>query len=119
MCKLKSSRGIATLVVILVIIAAVLIGFIVVPKVVKFTNARYDEIDNGYITAAEREARVIFMQDGDAFTKVFNTETKKFVERSYARAYVNPYGTSKAHKGMVLLVTVDKDGDITTEWVIP
>lgn len=82
-------------------------------------NDRANEVDEQYITAAEKEATVIYLNDFKGFTAVFNTETKKFVDVSEAKKTVNPYGTSEEHKGKYLLITVDNDGKVSSEWVTP
>ena len=117
--RLKSNKGVSRLIVIVAVIAIALVGLVILPLANKYANDRANETDAYYVTTAEREARVEFIQNRMTIEKVFNTENKKFVDPKEAKKTVKPYGTSKEHLGKYLLVKVDEDGNITTTWVTP
>ncbi len=115
----NQNKGMSRLVVLVMIAAIALVGAIIIPIVMKEANETANETDAYYVSTAKREAKVEFLQTKNAVEKVFDTETKKFVDPETAKKTVNPYGTSKEHQGMYLLVKVDEEGNITTTWIKP
>ena len=116
---LKSSKGISRMIVILVVVALALIAMIAYPVINRVANNRAKEVDAQYITTAEKEAAVQYLNNYKGFTAVFDTETKEFVDESTAKKTVNPYGTAEEHQGKYLLITVDDKGNVSSEWVSP
>jgi len=107
------------LVVLFFVVAICLVAIIAYPIANKATNDRANSVDEGYLTAAEKEAKVLYLGNYKGFTAVFDTESKKFIDEKTAKKTVNPYGTSKEHQGKYLLITVDDNGDVTSEWITP
>ncbi len=116
---MNNSKGISRFVVIFVVIAVALVGVIVLPIINNIADDRANEVDAQYITTAEKEATVQYLNNYEGFTAVFDTETKKFVDESTAKKTVNPYGTSEEHQGKYLLITVDDKGNVSSEWITP
>lgn len=116
---IKSQSGTSRIIYIfgLITLALVIVAFI------SFTNRKVDsvmnKVDKEQVIFAERQAEIEFQQNRKAFSLVFDTENKKFVDKKTARSTVKPYGTSKEHKGMYLLVTVDEEGDVSSQWISP
>lgn len=119
MSKLHSTKGISYIIVLLFIIAIALVLAIVIPIIRENANEDLNAMDDRYVATAEKEAKVLFSQDGSGFSAVFDTETKKFYSEQEAGYKVKPYGTSKEHRGKYILVTVDGSGNITSEWIKP
>ena len=100
---------------IIIIIATVLIWKISSQKL----DDKLSSFDESQVEFAEHQASVEYQKNYKPFTAVFDTETKKFVDKRTARMSVKPYGSSKEHQGMYLLITVDKDGNISSQWISP
>lgn len=117
--KIKSQSGTSRIIYIFGLIALAL-GII---AFISFTNRKVDsgmnKVDKEQVIFAERQAEIEFQQKRKAFSLVFDTENKKFVDKKTARSTVKPYGTSNEHKGMYLLVTVDEEGDVSSQWISP
>ncbi len=119
MNRLKSKNGLTWVIAIFFLIALALVLVIVIPIIRSETNEDLNAMDQKYVVTAEKEASVRFIQDTKPFSEVYDTETKKFYSKSDARIKVTPYGSSKEHKGKYVLVTVDGNGNITSEWIAP
>ena len=117
--KMKSDRGAARLIVYMAIVAVILLGIIIIPKILNYTDNKLQAVDDDYAIAAEHQAEVLFLQTGEAFSMVYDAKNKTFVEEKDAKRIVTPYGTVKEHKGHYLLVTVDEMGIISSKWITP
>ena len=98
-----------------VIIVAALVWIITSQKI----DEKLISLDNSQVEFAEHQASIEYQKNYKPFTAVFDTETKQFVDKRTARMSVKPYGSSKEHQGMYLLITVDKDGNISSQWISP
>jgi ABC-type bacteriocin/lantibiotic exporter with double-glycine peptidase domain len=117
--KLKSHHGSNHIIVILGLVAIVLLLMIAIPVVKNNTDNKMNNVDEEQIVYAEHQASIEYQKNYKPFTAVFDTETKQFVDKRTARMSVKPYGSSKEHQGMYLLITVDKDGNISSQWISP
>lgn len=117
--KLRSHQGLSQIFFIFGLIAIVLLLMIAIPVVKNNINNKMNDVDEEQIVFAEHQALLVYQANNEAFTAVFDTETKKFVDRKKARTTVTPYGTSKEHQGMYILITVDENGKISSEWISP
>ncbi len=115
--KVLNRRGIARAVVLLAVIALALIIAIAVPLVRKRTQSVARDVDALYIQAAEDDSYLRWVQDGNPFSAIYDSENKKFIDIENGMKKVDPYGTSKEHEGMVIYVKVDANGNIKTRWV--
>lgn len=115
----RQKRGSTRLTFVVVCIAFVLVLLILVPKVLQKSNSKMSELDIKQEEFAEHQASIEFQQNNKSFTAVFDTENKKFVDQKKARSTVTPYGTSKEHQGMYILITVDENGNISSKWISP
>ena len=119
MIRQRLKRGSTRLTFLVVCIAFLLALMILVPKILQKSNSKMSELDIKQVEFAEHQASIEFQQNNKSFTAVFDTENKKFVDRKKARTTVTPYGTSTEHQGMYILITVDEDGNISSEWISP
>jgi competence protein ComGC len=117
--KLNDERGISGLMFIIVVLAILVLCIVIVPKVFTKGDSKLSELDNEQIEFAERQANIEFQQNHKAFEGVFDTENKRFVDQKKARSTVTPYGTSKEHQGMYIIITVDENGNISSRWISP
>ncbi len=99
------------------VIALALIIAIAVPLVRKRTQSVARDVDALYIQAAEDDSYLRWVQDGNPFSAIYDSENKKFIDIENGMKKVDPYGTSKEHEGMVIYVKVDANGNIKTRWV--
>jgi competence protein ComGC len=106
-------------VIFLVIVAVALLLIIIVPILIRNSDTVLDTTDQKLVETAEYQANIEYQQSPHAFAAVYDGERKKFVDQKAARTTVTPYGTSKDHQGKYILVTVDKDGNISSEWILP
>ena len=114
-----SSKGLSRLTFIVALIAIALLLIIFVPIISSKINSKTEDVDTEQVIFAQRQAKVEYQTNHEAFRAVFDTETKKFVDEKTARTTVMPYGTAPENLGKYLLVTVDKSGNVTTEWIAP
>ena len=119
MNRLRSTKGISYVVVIFAVIALALVLLIIIPIMQNSAEENLKTLDEQYVATAEKEAKVLFIQNGTAFSAVFDTETKKFFSEKEARFNVNPYGMSRQHRGKYILVTIDESGNISSKWIKP
>ncbi|WP_155829693.1 hypothetical protein [Butyrivibrio sp. AC2005] len=119
MMKLKGSKGLSRVVVLIALIALALVAIIVVRIARNNINNSLEDMDNEIVIAAERKASLELVQN-DLFTEaVYDAENKKFVDPLKAKTTVVPYGSSKEHQGKYLLITIAEDQSVITEWVKP
>ena len=109
-------KGMARAVVLLAVIATALLIAIVVPVVRQRTDAAAKDMEDLYEQAAKDDAYLVFVQEGKSFTAIYDSENKRFVDERSSSERVNPYGVTKEHEGMILIVTVDTGGNIKTRW---
>ncbi len=112
-----NTRGISRAVVLLALIAVALIIAIAVPILQGKSDSAARDVDDLYVQAAMDEAHLRWMQEYKAFSAIYDSENKKFIDTGSRRTLVTPYGTAKEHEGMVLFVKVDGDGNISTKWI--
>jgi hypothetical protein len=117
--KIKSQSGTSRIIYIFGLIALALVMFIVLSKTTTKVDSGMDSVDKEQVIFAERQAEIEFQQSRKAFSLVFDTNNKRFVDKKTARSTVTPYGTSKEHQGKYLLVTVDEEGGISSKWISP
>lgn len=119
MSRLREKDGVAAVIVIIFFIALALVLMIFTPIISNRADEELNAIDEKYVNTAEKEAKILYAQYNEAFSEVFDAETKKFYKINDARKSVNPYGSSKEHIGKYILVTVDEKGSVTYEWISP
>ena len=117
--KIKSKSGMSLVVLITFIVALVLVLIIVIPIALGYANGKMNDLDSEQVTFAERQARVEYQTNNKAFSAIFDTENKSFVDEKVARTTVTPYGTSEENIGKYLKVTVDEKGNVSTTWISP
>lgn len=100
-------------------IALVLVLVIIISLIGKRFDSRMTNFDEEQMLFAEKQAAIEFHESRKAFSLVFDSENKQFVDEKIARGKVKPYGTSKEHSGMYLLVDVDEEGNISSKWISP
>lgn len=115
----NSEKGVSRIVTIMALVVFVLIAIIVLPRIFGMVNDKANDTDEYYISAAEKEAQIHYLNDYKGFTAVYDTEAKTFVDEATAVKTVKPYGTSEEHRGMYIIVRVSSDGKITSEWIKP
>ncbi len=115
--KVLNRRGISRAVVLLTIVALALIIAIAVPVAHSKKEEMARSVDDLYVKAAEDEAYLRWVQDGQPFSAVYDSENKNFIDVASGMRKANPYGELKEHAGMVLFVKVDNEGNISTKWV--
>ncbi|MBE5841659.1 MAG: hypothetical protein E7304_09650 [Butyrivibrio sp.] len=119
MNKTYWKKGISGIFIILLIILIALLIVILAPIISRDANDELNAMDNSMVVAAEKQAKVLYLQDLKAFKLVFDSQNKKFIDPSVAKRTVTPYGNSKEHSGKYILVTVDAEGNISSKWVSP
>jgi hypothetical protein len=112
-------RGVSRAVVLLSIIALALIIAIAIPIVQNKSESVARDVDDLYVQQAEDDAFIRWIQDNTAFTALYDSENKRFVDVGTGMDQVPAYGTSKEHKGQIVFVRVDESGNIYTKWVYP
>lgn len=117
--KLESHNGLSRMVIIVGLVALVLLLTVFIQFFSSKVGNGMNDLDQKQVTFAVRKATLEYEVNRRAFTSVFDTENKTFVDQRTARSSVTPYGTSKENQGKYILVTVDDDGNITTEWISP
>ena len=114
-----NSREISKLTFILVFIAFGIFAVIIVLFINQNLNEKTYDFDTQQKIFAEHQAEIEYQKSFKSFSAVFDTETKTFVDEKTAKRKVKPYGTSKEHSGMYLLVDVDEKGNISSKWISP
>ena len=117
--KFKSQKGISRMVVLVAVIAVALIAIIAIRQFTRGTEQVLEDMDNRIVIAAERKAKLEYMQNDLINQVVYDAENKKFVDPEKARFSIEPYGSAKDHKGKYLLVTIENGENISSEWVAP
>ena len=114
-----NARNISKITFIIILLTFGVFALIIVMLISDNLNSKLYDIDTQQEIYAEHQASIEYQKNYKPFTAVFDTETKQFVDKRTARMSVKPYGSSKEHQGMYLLITVDKDGNISSQWISP
>lgn len=114
--KLFKQKGEARIVVIFLIIAIALAFVALIPLGRNIYEMRMESLDEDYIDTAERMAKKDFLDNPEAFTRVFDSQNKRFLELKDIES-VPSYSNAAIHEGMYLVVKADNDGNITIEWM--
>lgn len=119
--KLSDVRGIAAIIVLLVIAVLIMSVIVLIPIITdggeKANRAQDDRQEETAINSAK--ARVTAYESG--FKAVYDAENKRFVEDLSIEALkeIKPYGQSKEHLNMVLYVVASDQGNVTLDWFDP
>lgn len=113
----RNQNGFAAVFLIVGGLILVMLALILVPKILNSNEAAAVKLDEEHEQTAEDSAK-LWAQTGGAFTAVYDYYNKIFVQGEKARK-VEPYGESKEHDGMVILVTADANGNTKVSWTVP
>lgn len=118
MSKIRTDRGEARLVIILVMVAVVLAGIAVYPLA-------KDMSENGFQSSEDRQyEETVFYKAKNELTgsglnvAVYDGSTKQLVAVSEAPK-IKPYGSNTEHKGKMILAKLNEDGKVTITWLTP
>ena len=117
--KLTSEKGKVRTGFVVILFAAALLILITLLFVFQRANGELGFIDSRVVSVVEYQAKLEYQQKFEAFSAVFDTRTRQFVDEKTAKRTVKPYGSSKEHRGMYLLVDVDEEGNVSSKWISP
>ena len=95
----------------------VMLLLILVPEIRQSDRETREELDLDHENTAEGSARVKASTDG-AFHAAYDYYNKRFVVGAEAKN-IEPYGESDEHKGMIIFIEADGNGEITLTWGEP
>ena len=115
----KNQKGISRILVLVAAVALALIVVIIIRVVMIKTEQVLEDMDSQIVIAAEHKAKLEYTANDSLREAVYDNENKVFVDPMEARTTIEPYGSSKKHKGKYLLVTIDAGENVSSEWITP